>query len=46
MHENYRYDESAWTDALVLTPYSGVFSYDTGGGLMFEWVLEPDFEDE
>jgi hypothetical protein len=33
-------------DVRVLTPHGGVYSFETGGGLMFEWVLEPDFDEE
>ena len=40
------YAPTAITEAYLLTPYSGVWSYETGGGLMFEWVLGPDFGDD
>ena len=40
------YAPTAITDAVLLTPYSGVWSFEVGGGLMFEWVLEPDFEED
>jgi len=46
VHELYAYDESAITDVAFLTPHAGVYSYETGGGVMFDWVTEPDFEEE
>ena len=46
VHESVYFNESAVADAVVLMPYSGVWSFETGGGLSFEWVLEPDMEEE
>jgi len=43
--------EAVWynpdaADVRVLTPHSGVYSYETGGGLMFEWVLGVEEKEE
>ena len=46
VHELYAYDESAITDVAFLTPHAGVYSYETGGGVMFDWVLSYDLEEE
>jgi len=47
VHEDILVDESAMTDPVMVTHYSGVYSFETGAGLDFEWILhEFDAEDE
>ena len=38
--------DPAAADVRVLTPYSGVYSFETSGGLMFEWVLGIEEDEE
>jgi hypothetical protein len=45
VHEDILVDEAAMTDPLVVTHYSGVYSFETGAGLDFEWILY-DVEEE
>ena len=35
MHEVYRYDDSS---GVFIVPYNIVCSYETAGGVMFDWV--------
>ena len=33
-------------DVRTLLPSPGAYPFEAGGGVMFDWVLEPDFEEE
>ena len=46
VHESFLIDEEEIRRSMILLSSSRVYSYDTSGGIMFDWVLEPDFEEE
>ena len=46
VHEDYYIDEAELARGVVMLSSSRVYSYDTGGGVMFDWVTEPDFDEE
>ena len=46
VHETYLVNEEELRRSMILLSSSRVYSFDTGGGVMFEWVLEPEVDDE
>ena len=46
VHESYYIDEEEILRSMILLSSSRVYSFETGGGVMFDWVTEPDFEEE
>ena len=46
VHEDYYIDEDELARSIVMLSSSRVYSFDTGGGLMFDWVTEPEVDDE
>lgn len=46
VHEDYYIDEDELARSMVMLSSSRVYSFETGGGVMFDWVTEPDFEEE
>lgn len=46
VHEAYYIDEDEIARSMILLSSSRVYSFETGGGVMFDWVVEPDFEED
>lgn len=45
IHEIYRYSDDL-ARSMVMLSSARVYSYETAGGVMFDWVMEPDFDEE
>ena len=46
VHEDILVNEAAMTDPVMVTHYSGVYSFETGAGLDFESVLYAQVEED